>query len=204
MGPIMTMTFFTSGAEFRQWLDENFHKVTELNIGFYKKGSDKTGITYAEALDEALCFGWIDGLRKRIDDSSYMIRFTPRKARSIWSNVNSRRVEELKKLRRMTTAGLQAFAARDPRRSGVYAFENAGRKLDAVFEKKFRANKKAWKFFQEQAPWYQRTACWWVMSAKKAETRIRRFKRLMEDSERVRRLAHLTSPGKKPKQPLVE
>ena len=162
----MKVIHFKSAAEFRQWLEANHDRVAELWVGFYKKNSGRTGITYGEAVDEALCFGWIDGLKKRVDELSYTHRFSPRKPRSIWSLINIRRAKELKKLGRMTPAGLKAFEARDPERSGMYSFENRPRKLDAAHERIFRADKKAWAFFQAQPPGYQRTACWWVMSAK--------------------------------------
>jgi uncharacterized protein YdeI (YjbR/CyaY-like superfamily) len=163
--------FFSNPSKFHQWLDQNHDKESELWVGFYKKDSGKPSITYPEALDEALCYGWIDGLRKSIDEVSYKIRFTPRRAKSTWSLVNTKRVAELKRLGRMCGSGLKAFETRDPKRSGIYSFENAARTLDAVYEKKFQANKRAWAFFQAQPPGYQRTASWWVMSAKKNETR---------------------------------
>lgn len=191
--------FFKSPDEFRKWLGKNHGTVLEVWMGFYKKGSGRGGMTYAEAVDEALCFGWIDGIRKGIDGSSYVSRFTPRKSRSIWSTVNTKRAGELRGLGRMTPAGLKALAARDPARSGIYAFENAARKLEAAYERKFRASKKAWEFFQLQAPWYRRTAGWWILSAKREETKWRRLERLIGDSQRGTRLAHLTSPSRKPK-----
>src|SRR6266487_3449043 len=174
----MKIRFFNSPSDFRQWLEKNHDKASELWLGFYKKSAGKTGITYAEALDEALCFGWIDGVRKSIDDISYMIRFTPRKSRSIWSLVNTKRAEELRKLGRMKQSGLAAFQQRDPRRTGVYSFERAASKLGPVYEKKFRANKDAWDFFQNQPPGYRRLASFWVASAKKEETRLRRLAQL--------------------------
>ncbi len=192
----MSIVFFVSASEFRQWLTASHAVAAEIRVGFYRKESGRAGITYAEAVDEALCFGWIDGLRKRVDEVSYAIRFTPRKARSIWSVVNTKRVGELKQLGRLHAAGLKAFAARDPKRSGVYSFENETRSFDAAGLKQFRAHKNAWKFFQLQAPWYRRTATWWVVSAKKAETRSRRLDRLIADSEKGVRLAHLTSSPK--------
>jgi uncharacterized protein YdeI (YjbR/CyaY-like superfamily) len=191
--------FFKSADEFRKWLGKNHGEVLEVWLGFYKKDSGRGGITYTEALDEALCFGWIDGIRKGIDGSSYVSRFTPRKSRSIWSTVNTKRAGELRGLGRMMPTGLKALAARDPERSGIYAFENRARKLEPDCEQKFKANKKAWEFFQLQAPWYRRTAGWWVFSAKREETKWRRLERLIGDSQRGARLAHLTSPSKRPK-----
>jgi uncharacterized protein YdeI (YjbR/CyaY-like superfamily) len=195
--PQTKTVFFKSPVEFRKWLLENHEQATELLVGFYKKDSGRGGITYVEALDEALCFGWIDAVRRSIDEASYQVRFTPRKARSIWSNVNVKKVEELTRLGRMQAAGLKAFAARETKRSGIYAFENAERKLDAAAEKLFKANKKAWEFFQAQAPWYRRTASWWIMSAKKEETQARRLQLLIRDSEKGLRLARNTRPAKK-------
>jgi len=191
--------FFKSADEFRKWLGKNHGKAPELWVGFYKKDSGRGGMTYAEAVDEALCFGWIDGIRKGIDGSSYVSRFTPRKSRSIWRTINTKRAGELRESGRLMPAGLKALEARDPARSGIYAFENAARKLEADCEQKFKANKKAWEFFQMQAPWYRRTAGWWVLSAKREETKWRRLERLIGDSQRGARLAHLTSPSRKPK-----
>ena len=191
MQPV-NIQFFKSADELRKWLGKNHGKAPELWVGFYKKDSGRGGITYAEAVDEALCFGWIDGIRKGIDGSSYVSRFTPRKSRSIWSNINTKRAGELRTLGRMMPAGLKALSVRDPERSGIYSFENRAKKLEAVYERKFKANKKAWEFFQSQAPWYRRTAGWWVRSAKREETKWRRLERLMGDSEASKRLAHLT------------
>jgi uncharacterized protein YdeI (YjbR/CyaY-like superfamily) len=187
----MKINFFTSAVEFRLWLDANHHNTTELLVGFYKLDSGRGGITYAEALDEALCYGWIDGVRKRVDEVSYTIRFTPRKPRSIWSKVNLGHVARLQKSGRMMPAGLKAFEARTAARSGIYAFENAPRSLAPADERAFKANKKAWKNFKQQAPYYQRVAIWWVISAKKEETRARRLKQLIEDTENGRRLKQL-------------
>ena len=188
----MKPTFFKSAAECRRWLERNHDKVTEQWFGFYKKNSGKAGITYQEALDEALCFGWIDGLKKSVDESSYTFRFTPRKPKSVWSVVNTKRAEELCKLGRMKPAGLKAFAVRDPKRSGIYSFENRPRKLSASCEKEFKAHKEAWKFFQSQPPGYQRTASFWVMSPKQEATRLRRLARLINDSEKKIRPGTIT------------
>lgn len=193
----MSPTFFATAAEFRQWLEKNHESATELWVGFYKTKSDKTGITYAEALDEALAFGWIDAVRKSLDDDRWTIRFTPRKPGSIWSLVNVRKVEDLIRQGRMQPAGLKAYAARDEKKTGVYSFEGSARSLDAAAEKEFRSHKQAWDFYQKQAPSYRKAAEHWVMGAKKEETRAKRLARLIEDSEQGVRLAHLTSPGKK-------
>jgi uncharacterized protein YdeI (YjbR/CyaY-like superfamily) len=180
---------FTSAADFRAWLAANHASTTELWVGFYKKDSGKGGLTYPEALDEALCFGWIDGIRKRVDDVRFTQRFTPRKPRSNWSLVNIRHVGRLKKAGRMAPAGLKAFAARTPAKSGVYSFENKPRELSPSLKRQFNAAPAAWNFFQQQPPGYRRVASFWVMSAKQAETRQRRLARLIADSGQGRRLA---------------
>jgi uncharacterized protein YdeI (YjbR/CyaY-like superfamily) len=193
----MKATFFATPADFRRWLEKNHDKVPELLVGFYKKGSGKPSITWPESVDEALCFGWIDGIRRTIDDESYSIRFTPRRARSVWSNVNTKRVAELTKQGRMHAAGLAAFKARDPKRSGIYSFEQREKdqKLGATYAAKFKANKKAWAFFQAQPPGYQRLASLWVMSAKKEDTKLRRLAALIADSAAGRRIGPLSKPG---------
>lgn len=178
----MKPKFFKSQADFRQWLEKNHASKAELMIGFYKKNSGKPSITYPEALDEALCFGWIDGVRRTLGEDSYVQRFTPRRPKSIWSNVNVKHVERLKKLGRMAPPGLAAFALRTPERTGVYAFENSPHKLAVAYEKKFRANKKAWQFFDQLPPSLKRTCIFWVMNAKQEETRLRRLDSLIESS----------------------
>jgi uncharacterized protein YdeI (YjbR/CyaY-like superfamily) len=180
----MQPKFFTSPEKFREWLERNHDSATELLVGFHKKASGKKSITYAEALDEALCFGWIDGVRKNLNETSYTIRFTPRKSTSIWSNINVKHVERLKKNGRMHRAGLDAYERRSPERTGIYSFENRPRELSRKFEKTFRQNKPAWKFFQEQPPGYKRLMVFRTMSAKKEETRLRRLKQLIESSEK--------------------
>jgi uncharacterized protein YdeI (YjbR/CyaY-like superfamily) len=185
---LMKPTFFTSAARFQQWLEKNHDKKDELLVGFHKKASGKKSVTYPEALDEALAFGWIDGVRKSLDDTSYTIRFTPRRPRSIWSLVNTKRVEELTKLGRMKPSGLKAFALRDPKRTGIYAFETTPQALSADYEKTFRSEKQAWEFFQKQPPGYRRTAIFWVMNAKQEQTRLRRLGQLISDSAEGRRL----------------
>ena len=185
----MKPRFFNSQERFREWLEQNHASAKEILVGFHKKGSGKKSITYAEALDEALCFGWIDGVRRRFDETSYTIRFTPRKPRSIWSLVNVRHVERLQKEGRMHPAGTAAFEQRDPKRTGIYSFENRPRELSAEFEKEFRKHKPAWEFFQTQPPGYKRLMSFWVMSAKKEETRMARLKRLIESSAKRERVA---------------
>jgi uncharacterized protein YdeI (YjbR/CyaY-like superfamily) len=188
--------FFTSPAQFREWLEKNHSTATELLVGFHKKGSGKKSITYSEALDEALCFGWIDGVRRSLDETSYTIRFTPRKPRSIWSLINVRHVERLQKQGRMHSAGLAAFAQRDPKRTGIYSFENRPRELSPEYQKEFAKHKTAWQFFQAQPPGYKRLMTYRVMEAKKEETRLRRLQQLIESSAKGERIGLLT-PGNK-------
>ncbi len=195
----MKPTFFASQSAFRSWLKKHHGKTRELWIGFYKKESGKGGITYPQALDEALCFGWIDGLRKSVDDSSYAIRFTPRKTGSIWSAINNQRVEELTKLGRMQKPGLTAFQTRDLKKSQQYSYERYNCRLEGAHEKQFKANAKAWEFFRAQAPWYQRTTTWWVVSAKREETRLKRLATLIGDSEMGKRIGLLDYPKNKRK-----
>jgi uncharacterized protein YdeI (YjbR/CyaY-like superfamily) len=196
----MKPTFFKSGTDFRTWLEQHHQAAKELLVGFYKKGSGISGITYPEALDEALAFGWIDGVRRGVDKDTYTIRFTPRKTTSIWSAVNIKRVGELAEAGRMAEAGLAAFAKRDERRSAIYAYERKNVELDASAMKAFKSDRKAWAFYQRQAPWYQRTSTHWVMSAKRPETRTRRLAILMDYSRRGERIPMLT-PAKKPTTP---
>ena len=191
------ITYFKSAFAFRSWLEVNHARVSELWVGFFKKDSGKGGLTYTEAVDEALCFGWIDGLKKRVDDLSYTHRFTPRKPRSNWSRINIQKVERLKKAGRMTPAGLKAYATRVPERSGVYSFENAPRELAAEEESRFQAEAIAWDFFQRQPPGYRRLAIWWVSSAKKPETRARRLDQLIAESRNGHRLGQVTGSKKK-------
>ncbi len=191
------MRFFSSQSAFGRWLENNHNQVRELWVGFYKKESGKGGITYREALDEALCFGWIDGLRKAVDDSSYTIRFTPRQADSIWSEINTKRVNELTKLGRLQKPGLVAFEARDREKSRQYSYERNNCKLEAEHEKKFKANLRAWEFFRGQAPWYRRTTTWWVVSAKREETRLKRLATLIEDSGKGRLIGLVDYPKNK-------
>ena len=196
----MKPTFFRTPADFRKWFEKNHDKAAELLVGFHKKGSGKPSITWPESVDEALCFGWIDGIRRTIDDESYTIRFTPRRARSTWSAVNVKRVAELTKLGRMHPAGLRVFETRDPKRSGIYTYEQERRKeeqrLDPEYQTTLEANAKALAFFQAQAPYYQRTVSRWVMSAKKEETRLKRLATLIDDSASDRRIGPLARPVK--------
>ena len=194
----MTMEphFFATPTAFRKWLEKNHDKATELLVGFYKKDSGKPSITWPESVDQALCFGWIDGVRRRIDDVSYSIRFTPRKQISNWSAINIARVAELTELGLMRTAGLHTFEQRREDKSVIYSYENAVRTLDPADEKKFRANRKAWQFFNAQPPSYRRVSIYWITSAKKEETRVRRLSHLIERSASGTRI-DLLNPNRK-------
>jgi len=189
--------FFSSPAKFRAWLDRNHATATELWVGFWKKGTGKPSITWQEAVAEALCYGWIDGIRKSIDADSYMNRFTPRRPRSVWSAINIRTVEELIAAGRMKPAGLAAFEARDPSRMNRYSFEQSGAGLAPEREAQLRKNRKAWSFFQSQPPSYRRTAAWWVESAKREDTKQRRLRTLIDDSAAGLRIALLRRPDAK-------
>jgi uncharacterized protein YdeI (YjbR/CyaY-like superfamily) len=184
--------FFPTPADWRTWLEKNHAECEELWVGFYKRDSGLPSITWPESVDGALCFGWIDGVRKSIDAHSYKIRFTPRKPRSIWSAINIKRTKDLSKMGLMHPAGKSAFEKRDGDRSAIYAYEQRkSAKLPAQFEKRFRANVDAWKFFQSRPPWYQRTSTYWVVSAKKEETRLKRLETLIDCSARKRNIPSL-------------
>jgi uncharacterized protein YdeI (YjbR/CyaY-like superfamily) len=195
----MDPVFFQTPSDLRDWLEENHATAKELWVGFYKKGASQAGITYSQALDEALCYGWIDGIRKTIDAATYTNRFTPRKPRSNWSAVNIKRVGELIEMGRMRPSGLAAFNGRDPARQGQYSFEAPSRELSDEYNEQFRANKAAWDYFQSQPPYYRKTASWWVMSAKKEETRQKRLTILIDDSAYGRRLDAVTYSPKRDK-----
>lgn len=176
-------TFFASPQELRAWMEKNSGERTELWVGFHKRDSGLPSITWPQSVDEALCVGWIDGVRKRIDENSYKIRFTPRKPTSIWSAVNLKRVPELQAEGRMKPAGLSAFGQRSETRSAIYSYEQReSASLDPLQEKQFRAVPAAWEYFQKQAPWYKRAAVWHVVSAKRPETRAKRLQALIEAS----------------------
>jgi uncharacterized protein YdeI (YjbR/CyaY-like superfamily) len=187
---------FKSTAEFREWLETNHDGVRELWLGFYNQRTEKKSITYREALDEALCFGWIDGVRKSVNETTYKQRFTPRKPKSYWSAVNIRRMGELAKLGRIAPSGVKAFDRRAAD-SGRYSFESRPKQLPLAYERQFKALPGAWEFFRAQAPWYQRTSTFWVVSAKQEETRQRRLATLIGNSEKGQRLDMLTPKGKK-------
>jgi len=181
----MGLKAFASPEEFRAWLIANHGSVKELLVRCYKSHARDRGLTYRQAVDEALCFGWIDGVRRAVDENTFSVRFTPRKPKSYWSAVNIRRARELESEGRLHAAGRAVFEAREIRKRERYSFESKPRKLDARSEKMFRANKRAWTFFQAQAPWYRRTSIFWVMEAKREETRVRRLEELIDRSARA-------------------
>ena len=188
----MEPVFFADPSEFRAWLAENHDRASELWVGFHKKATGKSSMTWPESVDEALCYGWIDAVRKSPGPDAYAIRFTTRKPRSTWSAVNIARARELIAEGRMQPAGLRAFEARSEERSAIYAYEQRqDAKLAPEHEREFRANERAWSFFQAQPPWYRKTAIWWVVSAKRDETKRKRLRTLIEDSANGVRIRHL-------------
>ncbi len=190
--------FFKTRAEWRRWLEANHATAREQVIGFHKAGSGRKGMTRPEALDEALCFGWIDGLVRGFDADTWTVRFSPRQKRSIWSAVNIARVEALKAAGLMTPPGLAAYEGRDPKLQKRYSFENRDVALDAAYEARFKANAAAWAWFSAKPVSYRRPATWWVMSAVKPETREKRLATLIADSEAGRPIKPLTLAKRKP------
>lgn len=193
----MEIRFFATPTEFRAWLAQHHATADELWVGLHKRSSGRPSITWPESIDEALCFGWIDGIRRTIDEQSYRIRFTPRRPHSIWSSVNIRRAQSLIEEGRMQAAGLEAFARRREDRARQYSFEQGKVSLGDAFEAEFRANAKAWSFFEAQPPSYRKTATWWVVSAKREDTRKRRLATLIADSAAGVRIAPLRRPDGK-------
>jgi uncharacterized protein YdeI (YjbR/CyaY-like superfamily) len=173
---------FSAPDDFRSWLNANHDTATEMWVGYYKKGVGKTSMTYQQSVDEALCFGWIDGITRRIDEEVYTVRFTPRQRRSTWSTTNVARVAELTAAGRMHAAGTRAFEARTTDRTGIYSYENRPADLPATYRARLEANASAWTWWQGQTPSYRRAATWWVVSAKQEATRDRRLAVLIEDS----------------------
>ncbi|MEA2254593.1 MAG: hypothetical protein QOG35_638 [Solirubrobacteraceae bacterium] len=193
----MRPTFFATPDALRAWLAAHHEAEAELWVGFHKKGSGLPSVTWPQAVDQALCFGWIDGVRKSLGDTSYAIRFTPRKASSTWSAVNVRRFGELAEQGLVLPAGHAAFERRREDRTAIYAYEQRrDPALSGEDEARFRANAPAWAFFSAQPPWYRRTATHWVVSAKRAETRERRLAQLIADSQERRTIRQLTRPGR--------
>lgn len=193
----MKPIFFKKQSDFRKWFEKNADAETQLLVGFYKVGSRKPSITWSQSVDEALCFGWIDSVRNSIDDESYCIRFTPRKTKSIWSAVNIKKIEELKKLGLIKPKGLELFNNKDENKLKTYSFERSVVELSPEFEKNFKANKKAWKFFQQMVSSYKKPAINWVMSAKQEATKLSRLATLIKDSEEGKKIKPLDYPKKK-------
>jgi uncharacterized protein YdeI (YjbR/CyaY-like superfamily) len=185
----MNPIFFDSPSAFRRWLEKNHATSQELYVGYHKKHTGKPSLTWSQSVDEALCFGWIDGIRRSWDEEGYIIRFTPRRKQSIWSAINLKKMEQLIEEGRMTAAGLAVFQARKPEKTNKYSFEQRETaKLPPSLEKQFRANRKAWAFFQAQPPGYRRLMSFYVVSARQDETRQRRLERLIRDSEAGKRV----------------
>jgi uncharacterized protein YdeI (YjbR/CyaY-like superfamily) len=184
----MRVAYFKSAADFRRWLATHHAKAKGLQVGFYKKSSGKGGLAYVQAVEEALCYGWIDGITHRIDADSYTVRFTPRRPTSNWSLINLERVKRLTRAGKMRAAGLKALAARQEKKTGIYSFEQKPATLPARYAKKFRANQKAWAFFQAQAPWYRRLMTHKIARAKQAATRERWLAQVIAASAAGRRV----------------
>ena len=186
--------FFKTQSDFRKWLEKNHNKEEELWVGYFKKSTKQKSITWPESVDEAICFGWIDGIRKSIDDKSYKIRFTPRRPSSYWSKKNLNRAKELIKLGMMHSSGLKLLNEYDEKRTEKYSYERERMELSVEFQKEFKTNKTAWKYFQAQPPYYKKTTVIWVMSAKKLETQRRRLDILIKDSANCKRIDLLLGP----------
>lgn len=185
----MQPRFFKTQNDLRKWFEKNHKKLDEQWIGFYKKHTGKQSITWSESVDQAICFGWIDGIRKSIDNESYMIRFTPRKPTSNWSAVNIEKVKKLTKLGLMKTEGIEAYEKRKEEKSKVYSYEQNNIRLDKSYEEKFKKNKKAWVFFSKKlTPFYRKTSIRWVMSAKQEKTRLKRLDTLIESSSKEEKI----------------
>jgi uncharacterized protein YdeI (YjbR/CyaY-like superfamily) len=193
----MSPTHFKTPAAFRAWLQKNHAKADVLWVGYYKVGTGKPSMTWPESVDEALCYGWIDGVRKSLDECSYVIRFTPRKPRSIWSSVNIKRAQLLMERGLMQPAGLRAYEARKENKSGIYSYEQRGVDLEEPYNRLLKANEVAWGFFQAQAASYRKAVSWWIISAKKEETRLKRLEKLVEHSALGQRI-----PEFQPRKPI--
>jgi len=180
--------FFRTPDDFRIWLERNHATATQLWVGFYTKDAGKPSITWPESVDQALCFGWIDGIRKRVDQISYQIRFTPRRRGSIWSAINIKRAKELVRQKQMRPTGLKAFAARVENKSGIYSYEQRSTELTKPYANLLKKNKAAWNFFEKQPPSYRKMIGWWIISAKKETTRMARVAKLVSESAKGKRL----------------
>jgi uncharacterized protein YdeI (YjbR/CyaY-like superfamily) len=184
----MKIKYFKSPSEFRRWLEKNHATTQELWVGYYTKNSEQPSITWPESVDEALCFGWIDGIRKSVDDLRYTSRFTPRRRGSIWSAVNIKRAQELSDKGSMKPAGIAAFNARKENKSDLYSYEQRSASLDGSCEKRLKRNQAAWDFFYAQPPSYRKAIGWWIVSAKQEATRLKRLEKLIEESAKRKRL----------------
>lgn len=193
------VTFFVTPEAFRAWLEANHETAPELWVGYHRKATGRPSLTWEQSVDQALCFGWIDGVRKGLDGEAYTIRFTPRRRTSTWSAVNLRRVPELVALGLMRPTGLRAYEERDRRGDGTYSYESGPQDFPAGMQEQFAANAEAWAWFSAQPPGYRRTVTSWVTTAKQEATRARRLAKLIEESGAGRRLGALAPPG--PKQP---
>ncbi len=189
--------FFPTPKHFRVWLEKHHATERELIVGFYRKGSGKPSITWPESVEEALCYGWIDGVRHKLDDDSYTIRFTPRKPTSIWSKINLATIDRLITADRIAPAGLKVYEARDKARTSLYSFEREASAFTPEQQKRFRKHARAWKFFDAQVPSYKKPATWWVVSAKQEATREKRLTALIECSAQGLKIPHLRRPGDK-------
>lgn len=177
----MKLVFFPTQKDLRKWFEKYHKKEKELFVGYYKVSSGKPSVTWSQSVDEALCFGWIDGIRRSVDGESYCIRFTPRNPKSNWSAVNIKKVDDLTKLGLMKPEGLKAFGFCKEEKSKIYAYENPDVLFDKSSEKLFKANKKAWVFYQTKTPTYRKVTTRWVMSAKQESTRLKRLNELITD-----------------------
>jgi uncharacterized protein YdeI (YjbR/CyaY-like superfamily) len=188
----MKPTFFRTPTKFREWLTKHHATTDELLVGYYRKDSGKPSITWPESVDEALCFGWIDSIRKSIDESSYTIRFTPRKSGSIWSGVNIKRAQALIEQGQMEPAGLKAYEARRENKTGIYSYEQRSVELEEPYNRLLKKNKSAWNFFHEQPASYRKAVSWWIISAKQEQTRLKRLEKLTAFSAQGQRLPEFT------------
>lgn len=184
----MDPIYFKNQDDFRKWLEVNHELEQEVYAGFYRTSTGKPCMTWSESVDQALCFGWIDGIRRKIDEERYCIRFTPRRPGSVWSKINIKKIEDLTAKGLMFPAGLRAFSQLKPEKSGIYSFENEPVRLNEALEAKFKSNSKAWDFFSKQAPSYRKGVITWIMSAKQDTTKIARLRKLIDESEKQNRL----------------
>lgn len=176
----MKVKHFSSQSDFRKWLERNHNKKTELYVGFHKVKTGKPSMNWSQSVDQALCFGWIDGIRKSIDTESYCIRFTPRKLSSNWSEINLKKVDELTKQGLMMESGLEIYRNRKEEKTKIYSFENRPKKFSEEIENKFKANKDAWDIFNKKPPSFRKMMTFWIMSAKQEKTRYARLEKLIK------------------------